>query len=173
MTVLVSFALIFQPTFAAVEPHVGHPVAYRAAVAPASEQPPPTFLWTDTALKLAVFVPEPVAVEVVEVPAEIPAPADVPPPPSAIDVALNRLGELGATPFELRTFGCIAWFESRNNPWAVSPTNDRGIFQINGVHRAKYVGRDIFDLTVNAEVAWQVYQSAGFRAWTVHGRCGV
>ncbi len=92
---------------------------------------------------------------------------------SAVDVFITRIDELGAAPWEQNTFRCVVWFESKNNPWAVSPTNDRGLAQINGVHYAKYAGRDIFDPTVNAEVAWQVYQGAGWKAWTVAPLCGV
>ena len=59
--------------------------------------------------------------------------------------------------------------ESGCNPSALSPTADRGLMQINQVHRAK-VGGDLsalFNPTTNIRVAYQVYQGAGWRAWSV------
>ncbi len=113
-----------------------------------------------------------------------PLTAPTPPEPTAtrspatpIEQGLARLEELGATAYQLRIFGCLAWFESRNDPYAIHyNTNgsvDRSLWQINSIHAAKYAGRDIFDPVVNAEVAWQIYQSSGWRAWAVAPKCGV
>jgi len=100
--------------------------------------------------------------------------AEPPPVLTPIEVALNRLAELGATQWQLRTFGCLAWFESRNDPYAVSPTNDFGILQINRFfHAWRWAGRDIYDPVVNAEVAWDIFRESGFRAWTTAQMCGV
>ena len=54
-------------------------------------------------------------------------PPDLPPILSPIELGMSRLAELGATEWQLRTFGCLAWFESKNDPNAVSWTNDRGL----------------------------------------------
>jgi hypothetical protein len=87
---------------------------------------------------------------------------------------MNRLAELGANPYQLRVFGCLAWFESTNNPYAVSYTNDHGLWQTNArFHAWRWRGRDIYDPTVNAEVAWDIYRESGFRAWTTARLCGV
>jgi hypothetical protein len=95
-------------------------------------------------------------------------------PPAPIDLGLKRLTELGANPYQLRIFGCLAWFESRNDPYAVSPTNDKGLWQIHfPLHAWRSAGRDIFDPIVNAEVAWDIYRESGWRAWSTHGLCGV
>lgn len=41
----------------------------------------------------------------------------------------------------------------------------RGLFQINGVHRARYAGQDIHDPVVNARVAYAIYREQGRNAW--------
>lgn len=91
---------------------------------------------------------------------------------SPIDTGLNRLNELGASPYQLRVFGCLAWFESKNDPYVVSRTQDYGLWQINRYfHAWRWAGRDIFDPITNAEVAWDIYRESGFRAWTTARLC--
>lgn len=93
---------------------------------------------------------------------------------SPIEAGMARLADLGATDWQLRTFGCLGFYESTNNPYAVSATGDYGWLQINKrYHGWRWAGRDIFDPAVNAEVAWDIYRESGFRAWTTHGLCGV
>lgn len=73
--------------------------------------------------------------------------------------------EEAMTPEETERFVRIAWCESRNNPAAVSKTNDHGLFQIN----ARYWDFDrtrIYDAEYNARYAMQVvYPKQGFNAW--------
>lgn len=60
--------------------------------------------------------------------------------------------------------------ESGCNPSAHSPTADRGLMQINQVHAAKVGGNlnALFDPATNVRVAYQVYQGAGWSAWSVY-----
>lgn len=71
----------------------------------------------------------------------------------------------------------IAQCESNYNPWAVSPTNDHGLFQINGTtwnkpgHAdpvADYIGRNWhrrYDPVVNATMARKIRDAYGWRMW--------
>lgn len=136
---------------------------------------PPTITdWSfpPTELQPSLFVETPPAAFTVS---SEPSPP-LPPPPLLvpIEAGMNRLAELGASPYQLRVFGCLAWFESRNDPYAVSRTNDRGLWQIHfPLHAWRSAGRDIYDPVVNAEVAWDIYRESGWRAWSTHGLCGV
>ena len=58
--------------------------------------------------------------------------------------------------------------ESGGNPNAHSPTADRGLMQINQVHSAKVGGNlnSLFDPHTNMRVARQVWDGAGWGAWT-------
>ena len=59
--------------------------------------------------------------------------------------------------------------ESGGNPKALSPTCDRGLFQINCVHSAK-VGGDLnklYDPEINVQVALQIWEDQGWCPWTV------
>lgn len=72
---------------------------------------------------------------------------------------------------------CIARHESGLDPRAVSPDGlNFGAWQINLVHRS-WIGRDwprILDARVNARVAFRLSRGGrDWRAWAVHGRCGV
>lgn len=44
-------------------------------------------------------------------------------------------------------------------------STDYGIFQINSIHKAKYEGRNIFDVDTNIDVAYQIYKAQGFSPW--------
>lgn len=66
----------------------------------------------------------------------------------------------------------VAWCESRHDPGAVSPTNDHGLFQINAVHRQKFVeitGQPwhmVYDGFWNTVYAKHLYDTQGWRPWT-------
>ncbi len=181
MAVLVSLALIINP-FPTVEPM--SPVPVRQVVPAWTPAPPELYdegewQWATYAIPVsaASAEPPPTSIEHTQTSATT-SPVETmtsvnSEPMSSIDIAIATLSDLGAQQWQLDVFRCLAWFESRNDPYAVSATNDYGLMQINGVHRAKYAGRDIFDPTVNAEVAWQVYLGSGFRAWTTARLCGV
>lgn len=98
-----------------------------------------------------------------------------PSPPIAlapIEQGMNRLAERDASPYELRVFGCLAWFESRNDTYAISVTNDRGLWQIHfPLHAWRFAGRDWRDPIANADVAMDIYRESGFRAWATWRMC--
>lgn len=58
--------------------------------------------------------------------------------------------------------------ESGGDPNAYSSTHDRGLMQVNPVHRAKVGGNlnKLYDPVTNIEVAWQIYSDAGWSAWS-------
>lgn len=58
--------------------------------------------------------------------------------------------------------------ESGGNPNALSPTQDRGLMQINQCHSAKVGGNlnALFNPETNVKVAYQIWKSSGWRAWT-------
>lgn len=60
--------------------------------------------------------------------------------------------------------------ESGCNPNATSPTADRGLMQVNAVHIAKVDGdlNRLYDPVTNIRVAYSVYLSQGWQAWTVY-----
>lgn len=43
---------------------------------------------------------------------------------------------------------------------------DRGLFQINSIHSAKYTGKDIFNCETNIDVAYQIYKASKWNAWS-------
>lgn len=64
--------------------------------------------------------------------------------------------------------------ESGCNPSATNKANrngsvDRGLFQVNSVHKAK-VGNldDLYDPATNVRIAYRVYQGSGWKAWSVY-----
>jgi hypothetical protein len=90
------------------------------------------------------------------------------------------LGEIDAT------FGpvagearAIANCESKMDPNAVSPTDDHGLFQINGVHQGsftKVTGQPwsaIYDPHHNAQFAKWLYDRQGWRPWTCARKVGL
>jgi hypothetical protein len=44
-------------------------------------------------------------------------------------------------------------------------TTDKGIFQLNSVHKKRLAGRDPFDPEVNIQVAHEIFQEQGFGPW--------
>lgn len=66
----------------------------------------------------------------------------------------------------------IAQCESGLNPDAVSRTNDHGLFQINGVHRAEFervTGHAwwrVYDADLNTRYAKHLYDNQGWGPWT-------
>ena len=73
---------------------------------------------------------------------------------------------------------CIMRRESGYNPRAVSPTNDRGLWQINGVHAANFqrvTGAPylpgVFDPTLNSIYARWLLDREGWRPWTTRAAC--
>jgi hypothetical protein len=73
---------------------------------------------------------------------------------------------------DLEKMTAIAWRESRWNPMARNPaTSDRGLMQINMSGQKKllqelgYGELDLYDIQKNAQVAYRVYQDAGYSYW--------
>lgn len=75
---------------------------------------------------------------------------------------------------------CIAWFESHFYRYAVSPTADVGVFQINySAHHQRGESFDsfkrrFFDVRTNLNYAYRLSSGGtSWRAWTTHYLCGV
>ena len=63
----------------------------------------------------------------------------------------------------------IAKNESGFRPWAISKTNDYGVFQINCRWQKRRVGGDctkFLDVETNIRVAKQIYDEQGWNPWT-------
>jgi hypothetical protein len=66
----------------------------------------------------------------------------------------------------------VAWCESKHDVRAVSRTNDHGLFQINGVHRAKFqevTGQPwdmVYDGFWNSVYAKYLHDTQGWHPWT-------
>ncbi len=66
----------------------------------------------------------------------------------------------------------VAQCESKMNPYAVSSTNDHGLFQINAIHRAEFervTGRpwsDVYDPFWNTAYAKYLFDRQGWGPWT-------
>lgn len=79
-----------------------------------------------------------------------------------------------------RVARCIAWFESKRRRYAVSRTDDVGVFQINYLahHRPgeSFVSfkRRFFNVTTNVDFAYRLSSGGtSWGAWTTHYLCGV
>lgn len=66
----------------------------------------------------------------------------------------------------------VAWCESEHKPWAVSKTNDHGLFQINAYyHRANFervTGQpwsEVYNAYWNAVYAKWLYDNQGWQPW--------
>ena len=70
---------------------------------------------------------------------------------------------------------CIVSRESGWNRWAVSPTSDYGLWQINKVNHWLFEGASWADPKANTLVAIELYRRAGnsWSPWSVHWMCGV
>lgn len=64
--------------------------------------------------------------------------------------------------------------ESGCNPSATNKANrngsvDRGLFQVNSVHKAKVQSLDdLYDPATNVSVAYRIHQSTGWQAWSAY-----
>jgi len=77
----------------------------------------------------------------------------------------------GGSPAAELTAECIAHFESGGNSRALSPTNDYGIWQINGSHGPAMA---TFDPMGNARAAIIISDNGrNWSQWTTHWHCGV
>ena len=86
--------------------------------------------------------------------------------PETVEQIIERVGkEEGLSSYEIERFKKIAWCESRNDPNAVSRTNDFGLLQINATYW-KFDMSKIFDAEYNTRYAMSVvYPAQGFSAW--------
>lgn len=69
---------------------------------------------------------------------------------------------------------CIAGFETGHtyNRWAVSRTDDHGLFQIHA--GLETYGRRIYGVVFNATIAYRMSRGGvDWHQWTTHGSCGV
>lgn len=85
--------------------------------------------------------------------------------------ALKSLWESAGGPsWAAVTAACIAMHESGGRSWAVSPTDDFGLWQINGSHGAMAT----LNPFLNAVAAVQISShGSNWGAWTTHWMCGV
>ena len=79
-------------------------------------------------------------------------------------------------PVEARqTALCTAFYENQTfDPWAVSPTGDYGVMQINlKTHRARIIRLDanVFEVDDNVRVAADIWAEQGWRPWSTRWRC--
>jgi hypothetical protein len=80
-------------------------------------------------------------------------------------------------PEERETARCIRWHESRDDPTAVSPTDDHGWFQINAPTWRPYFGEARWSLIYspyeNTVMAYEVWERAGrtWTPWATRGLC--
>lgn len=73
-------------------------------------------------------------------------------------------------PWDVQTAVAICQAESGGDTYALSSTGDRGIFQVNFVH-SDLVNGDLsalYNPAINVKVAYEVYSSAGWRAWSTY-----
>lgn len=86
-----------------------------------------------------------------------------------IRAAASAAGFTGA---DLDTAVAIAKAESSGNASATHKNNngstDFGLFQINSVHSSLLNGKNWQDPTVNAQLAYQVFKSSGWGAWSTY-----
>ena len=71
---------------------------------------------------------------------------------------------------------CIIDKESRGNPNADNPRSTaRGLFQIlrSWPLNFGYAYADLYDPTINTDLAYRIYLIQGWGAWVVHRQCGV
>lgn len=100
-------------------------------------------------------------------PAPAPEPAPVAAPSGSLDEIINRY--FGS---EASRAKAIANCESKMNPNAVSPTNDHGLFQINGIHRASFERvtgaswSQIYNPELNTQFAHWMWSNQGWSPWT-------
>lgn len=76
--------------------------------------------------------------------------------------------------WDLQVATAVMRAESGCNPTATNKANrngsvDRGLFQVNSVHKAK-VGNldDLYDPATNIRIAYRVYLGSGWKAWSVY-----
>ncbi len=78
----------------------------------------------------------------------------------------------GFTGADLDTAVAVAKAESSGNAGATHVNNngstDYGLFQINSVHSSLLAGKNWQDPTVNAQLAYSVFKSSGWGAWSTY-----
>lgn len=72
--------------------------------------------------------------------------------------------------WDVRTAIAICKAESGGNVYALSPTRDRGLMQINAVHADKvdYRLSRLYNPYTNIKVAYSVYLSQGWHGWSTY-----
>lgn len=70
---------------------------------------------------------------------------------------------------------CIIRHESGWDRWAISPTSDFGLWQLNAINLWLLRGASWADPAANTKAAIELYHRAGdsWSPWSVHAYCGV
>ena len=91
---------------------------------------------------------------------------------------MNLLVSKGIPEQDAQKLICIAKHESNMNPKAINLHNhnktiDRGLFQINSVHKdtCNVAEEDLFDVRININCAIKVYELQGLKAWYTYKFC--
>jgi soluble lytic murein transglycosylase-like protein len=82
----------------------------------------------------------------------------------------SYLSEFQKYAWSVTTAVAICQAESGGNPYAVSPTCDRGLMQVNCIHADLVSGNlsALYDPATNIAVAYKIYSGAGWSAWTTY-----
>ena len=81
---------------------------------------------------------------------------------------------VGQYDWDTNTAMAVMRAESGCKPSATNKANkngsvDRGLFQVNSVHKAKVSNLDdLYDPATNIRIAYRVYQGSGWKAWSVY-----
>lgn len=102
-----------------------------------------------------------------------PAPVQQAPAPVAHVAAVgcgSYISEFQKYSWSVTTAVAICQAESGGNPYAISPTCDRGLMQVNCIHSDMVSGNlsALYDPATNIAVAYRIYSSAGWSAWTTY-----
>lgn len=103
-----------------------------------------------------------------------PQPALTPEPECAtvvcvVDAVIREQGMEWATD----VWHCIIKHESGWDPNAVGAAGERGLIQAHPIWASRFDWSRMFDPAYNMAAGITIYELQGWRAWSVHARCGV
>lgn len=81
--------------------------------------------------------------------------------------------EAAGMAWALPIWECIIGYESGWNRWAVGGAGERGILQVHPIWFGTFDAGRLFDPDYNVRAGIYIYRAQGWRAWSVHWRCGV
>lgn len=89
--------------------------------------------------------------------------------------ALNTMRNAGLSSRAVKFFDCVGYRESRWRENVVSPTNDRGLFQINAIHAGQFrqvTGKNYYTHAIrrkeNVQYTIWLFRKAGASPWRGH-----